>query len=181
MVSWADSPLRQEQAHVVAGHWGDIVQHLAPPSVSWEWAECPLAPRTKHRLKEHDLIERSAGGRWSATADLWQDVIDRAGPDESVGADAVGQETLPVSPRRGLSTRRADPSLRDGRGPCSEQVTLTGDAVEGDVGDGRAVNNTGGEGDGEDGIEPGQLRLSVFESGQTTLSAWVTGDALTPA
>jgi hypothetical protein len=179
MLQWAGSPLRQEQAHAVVTHWDDIVQHLAPPSVSWAWAECPLAPATKHKLKERDLIERSGGGRWSATADLWQDVIDRAAPDESVGESAVGQETLPVSPRRRLSTRRADPSLRDDRGPCSEQVTLTGDAVGANPE--RAFNNTGGEDDGEGGRDPGQFCLSVFASGQTTLRAWVTGNALTPA
>ena len=146
MLQWAGSPLRQEQAHAVVTHWDDIVQHLAPPSVAWEWADCPLAPATKHRLKERDLIERSAGGRWSATADLWQDVIDRAAPDESIGESAVGQETLSVSSRRRLSTRGSDDLLEDDR-RCSEQVTLTGDAV--DANPERAFNNTG-DGDSDD-------------------------------
>jgi hypothetical protein len=177
MVQWAGSPLTQAQAHVVVQHWNDILQHLAPPTVAWEWAESSLAPKTKHRLKQEDLVEPVTGGRWRATERLWLDVIDRASDAEDIGRGTSGQELLvdPVGNEREsrVLTRQAPTlPLRD---PI--QQTLTGgdtDELDNDeeqrIGTNRAKANNESEDESE--VAPGQLRLEVFDAGQTTIAAW---------
>lgn len=176
MVQWADSPLDQAQSHVVVTHWDDIARHLAPPTVAWEWTESKLGAKTRHQLKTQGLIKPVSGGMWRATEHLWLDVIDRAGDNDTVGCDASGQELLvePVADDRATRTL-TDP---DPRPTIVEQQTLTGDTTEldndGEVGDRIARNRSKAEHNAEDESEvaPGQLRLDVFEPGQTTIGAW---------
>ena len=177
MVQWAESPLNQAQAHIVATYWDDIVRNIAPPTVAWEWAESGLAPKTKHRLKQEDLVEPVTGGRWRATERLWLDVIDRASDGDDIGRGTSGQELLvdPVgNERESRVLTRQSPSLPGGE---AEQQTLTGDDAEvsnDDEEDRIETNLAKAENELEDesGVAPGQLRLAFFGIGQTTIGAW---------
>jgi hypothetical protein len=176
MVTWANSRLDQSGAHVVASHWDDITRHLGEPTTAWEWSESPLAPKTKHRLRKEGLIERVSGGRWRATDRLWLDVIDRADDAETVGVEAVGQELLcePVGDDRmprTLTTPESRPTI-------VEQMTLDGDTAgldnddEGDRWETNQAKATEGNGEGEESRDAGQLQLTFFTAGQTTLDSW---------
>jgi len=175
MVRWANSRLDQSGAHVVASHWDDITRHLAPPTTAWGWSESPLAPMTKHRLRKEGLIERVSGGRWRATDRLWLDVIDRAGSDETVGVEAVGQELLcePVGDDRMPRTL----TTPDSRPTIVEQTTLDGDTAgldnDNDEGDRWETNQAKAtDGEEEESRDAGQLRLAFFAAGQTRISEW---------
>ena len=95
MVSWADSPLNQKQANVVACSWDEIVQHLAPPTETWGWRDSGFSHGTLTKLAQEGLIEQTPAGDWRTSEDLWLDVIDRAADEETIGGDAVEQETRP--------------------------------------------------------------------------------------
>jgi hypothetical protein len=107
---------------------------------------------------------------------LWLHVIESAGDDEPVGDEATGQELLcePVGndkDSRTLVDSSPSPTV-------VEQVTLDGERVE-------TVNDDGEEfgevkqnwakkknGEGEGDVDPGQLRLPLFEEPQTRLDEW---------
>lgn len=86
-------------------------------------------------LKDCDggLIHRSADGdRWETSMRLWRHVIDRAGDDETIGAEAQGQQVLAAAPAEQSGKSRflhTNPSTPRGiKRDC--QSTLNGDVIK---------------------------------------------------
>lgn len=126
----SSTDLSRSQRKLISSHWSEITRSLAPPGIAWEWSECPIKHRIKYRWMHNGLIRRAPDGkRWETTERLWLYVIDRAGDDETIGAEATGQQIFVDAPRdTSLSRTLCAPTSRTLRNR-TKQVTLTGEKV----------------------------------------------------
>lgn len=122
--------LTRSQSELIAAHWTDVVENLAPPGIAWCWDEIDVPYKVKYNWKCDGLIRRAPdGSRWITTMRLWCHVIDQAGPDEPVGAGAKGQQLLADAPGpvsggpRYLTSNTATRS-------STTQVTLIGNTAD---------------------------------------------------
>ena len=115
---------------LISSHWDTVTRHLTPPGIAWEWSECGLSHRVKTIFKDRGLIHRASGGdRWETSMAMWCYVIDTAGDDETIGAEATGQETLDAPPAAGESRLAANTNTVPDAIGGSTQSTLAGDTI----------------------------------------------------
>ncbi|WP_128905665.1 hypothetical protein [Halorubrum amylolyticum] len=134
--------LKRHQSALINAHWSNIVEHLSPPGVAWEWSESSVTHRVKYRWKESGLIYRSpSGDRWMTSRRLWAHVVETAGSDESVGAEATGEHLLMDVPTFEAQSKSdeddgsrvySDPDPSAWKRSLVEQATLTGGVADAD-------------------------------------------------
>lgn len=150
-----DHDLKRKVKATIRANWSEITAHLAPPGVAWRWGESGLSERLKHYLSYHNLIEEDPDDAdcWQTTEELWMFVIDTASDDETIGAEATGQQHITEPGVNDPDTRVLTPKspLRT-RGE-NHQTTLDGDEI---------VND-----DGEDGLQKIEANRSKGESNPT--------------
>ncbi|WP_121820581.1 hypothetical protein [Halostella salina] len=171
----------------LAAHWGEIIQHLAPPVVTWRWEESQLSQEMKCYLRHKGLIKRSPdGSKWMTSMDLWCYVIEKAGDNEHVGVESTGQQLLLEDTVGSAGTTRYLRDQTPTRRGRARQATLAGETVDRQVvrsqhePDWTVVNARKGIHGDDDGRSeaaryPGQSRLSTFED--YDLGSW---DMTTP-
>jgi hypothetical protein len=176
--------LTRGEARKIACYWDAFLQHTAPPGIRFRWSEWSMPEHLKHWCREHGLIDQAGALQWETTRKLWTHLIERAGPGEEIGADAVGQEQLPIddggAASAGVTRMLADRGPKGSRSAPHEQATLTGGEASGIVkaSDEIEVNWLKGE------SSPSKHAKAVADDEQATLSEsaeqhgdWIAGPA----
>lgn len=167
---------RREKATLRA-NWSELTAHLVPPGIAWTWGESGLSERMKHYLRAHGLIRRhgTVDDAWETTDKLWMWVISNAADDEPVGAEATGQETLPVEPAAPPSKRTTTGSTPPRRDE-SRQVTLTDDVIDTsdpvNIGEIDATGTRAAINARKDPTRLTGKEAAAHHPSQTTLDAW---------
>ncbi|ADD03968.1 uncharacterized protein Nmag_0378 [Natrialba magadii ATCC 43099] len=123
--------LTPREKSMIRANWSEFTQYLAPPGIAWKWGKSGLSEKSKQYLKHHNLIVRDPNDeKWQTTEDLWLFIISRAGDDEIIGTNAIGQCKIPDAAVRDPKTRLLQSEAKhNGQPKRDEQQTLTGDTA----------------------------------------------------